>query len=325
MSLPVASVVVATRNRAELLGRLLDALELQESEPFEVIVVDDASTDRTPAMLEERARTTTQFTLVSLHQEVNHGPAAARNRGWRAARAPVICLTDDDCIPQKRWVQTHVASIASGADLVQGRTIPVPDQRGRSTPFSRSIQRERDGGFYETCNMSYRREVLERVGGFDEEFRLPFGEDTDLAWRAIDEGYGVVFNSLAEVHHEVWPFGWKAHIADVRRKESLVLLVRKHPRLRELFPMPWCAHRRHSAALGALGAVLVTAIRPNSALRWSVAVAAAANYYYVCRVTRWPPRKRKYWPGYLPAMLATDLAEVGVMAAASVRQRTFLL
>lgn len=326
MPAPKASVVVATRNRAELLGRLLDALELQESEHFEVIVVDDASTDRTPALLAKRATTAAAYSLVAIRQEMNHGPAAARNRGWRASSAPVVCFTDDDCIPQKGWLNAHIATIEAGADLVQGRTNPVPEQRNRSTPFSRSIQRERDGGFYETCNMSYRREVLEQVDGFDENFRFPFGEDTDIAWRAIEAGYGVAFNSLAEVYHEVWPFDWNAHVADVQRKESLVLLVRKHPRLRELFPMPWCAYRRHSAALGALGALGgALAGRPRSSLRWTVALAAMANYYYVCRVTRWPPRKRKYWPGYLPAMMASDLAEVGIMAIASVRQRTFLL
>jgi GT2 family glycosyltransferase len=203
--------------------------------------------------------------------------------------------------------------------------MPVPDQSHRSTPFSRSIQRERNSGFYETCNMSYRRDVLERVGGFDEDFRYPWGEDTDLAWRAIDSGCGVVFNSLAEVFHEVWPFKWSAHLADIRRQEGLVLLVRKHPRIRELFPMPWCAYRRHSAGLGAVGAAAMTLTKPKSTLRWLVAAAAVANYYYVCRVTRWRPRKRKYWPGYLPAMLASDLAEVGVMAAASAKYRTLLL
>ena len=325
-SAPAASVVVATRNRSALLGRLLDALEAQDlSEPFEVVVVDDASTDDTPELLAKRAAVARGFTLVALSQETNRGPATARNRGWRTASAPVVCFTDDDCIPDPGWVRAHLAAVATGAEVVQGRTMPVPAQKHRSRPFSRSIQRERDGGFYETCNMAYRREVLEEVGGFDETFRFPFGEDTDLAWRAIDAGHPVVFTAAAEVHHEVWPFDWRSHKSDIRRHEGLVQLVKKHPHLRELFPMPWCVARRHSAALATVGALAVLPGRPRSRLRWLVAVGAGANYFAVCWHVRWHPPKRKYWPGYLAAMLASDLAEVGVMAASSVKYRTFLL
>lgn len=324
-SSPIASVVVATFNRAELLARLLNALELQDATPFEVVVVDDASTDATAALLAERAGSTTAYTLIALRQERNQGPAAARNRGWRTATAPVVCFTDDDCIPQKGWLQAHLVAIESGADLVQGKTMPVAEQRHRSSPFSRTIQRDRDCGYYETCNISYRRDVLERVDGFDEQFRFPFGEDIDLAWRAIDVGYRVVFNHLAEVQHEIWPFSWPSFIADVRRREGLVLAVHKHPHLRRQFTRPWCVNPPHEAALIAGAALVIAAVKPRSYLRWAGVGAAVTNYYGVAREFRYAPRLRRQWPAYVVLMLGSDLAEIGVMAAASVKYRTILL
>ena len=325
MSGPVVSVVVASRNRADLLARLLDALELQDVGPFEVIVVDDASTDRTPALLAERAATATAFTLVGLRQEHNRGPAAARNRGWRTATAPIVCFTDDDCVPQEGWLQAHIMAMSSGADLVQGKTMPVDEQRHRLGPFSRTIQRERDGGFYETCNMSYRREVLERVDGFDEEFRFPFGEDIDLAWRAIDTGSRVVFSDLAEVQHEIWPFSWPSYVADVRRREGLVLLVRKHPHLRRLFRRPWCVTRPHEAALITGAVLVIAAMKPRSLVRWAGAGVGIIHYYGVAREARYAPRLRRQWPACLMLILGSDLTEVGAMAMFSVKHKTFLV
>jgi len=323
---PVATVVVATRNRVEMLGRLLDALADQEGAgPFEVVIVDDGSTDGTFAMLEERVAREDAYRLVALRQEVNRGPAAARNRGWRAGTAPVVCFTDDDCIPAKGWLQAHIAAVEAGADIVQGQTTPVPEQRDRWTPFCRSITRVRDGGFYETCNMAYRRDVLEATDGFDEEFRFPYGEDTDLAWRAFKQGYGVTFHKTAEAHHEVWPFNWKAHLADLRRREGIVMLVRKHPEVRAMFPAPWYEHRRHVAAVQTAGSLVAVATRPKSPLRWAFAGATIVHYYSVSKIARFAPRRRRYWPGYLPLTLASDLAEVGVMAAASAKHRTLLL
>ena len=323
---PSVSVVVATRNRAEMLERLLDALAAQRGAGlFEVVAVDDGSTDDTWDRLTRRAEVETAFTLVPLRQEVNAGPATARNRGWRAASAPVVCFTDDDCIPRPGWREAHLARVTCGADIVQGQTLPVPEQRDRWNPLCRSYTRTRDGGFYETCNMAYRREVLEAVDGFDETFRFPYGEDTDLAWRAIDKGYAVQFCREAEVHHEVWTFEWPAYFADLRRREGMVQLVQKHPNLRGLFPAPWYEHRRHTAALQTTACLLAVAARPKSPVRWAAAGGAIANYWSVSKIARPGPRRVRHWAGYLPLTLASDLAEVGVMAVYSAKHRTFLL
>ena len=320
---PIVSVVVASFNRAELLARLLDALEKQDVGPFEVVVVDDASPDQTPAMLAERAPTTA-FTLVTLRQERNQGPAAARNRGWRAATAPIVCFTDDDCIPSPEWLSSLVAAMDDGADVAQGRTEPAFAQRAARGPFSLTMEKRAGDGFYETCNIAYRRELLDRLGGFDESFRFPCGEDTDLGWRARKAGATTAFVDDAVVEHEIWPFRWKSRLADIRRREGYIVLLGKHPELRDLFPSPWFHKQTHPRALAAAAGLLSLAAKPRSLPRWTLAAGAVGAYFVVVKPERLNVRRRD-WPWVLPLCLASDLADVTSLARASVRGRVLFL
>src|SRR3546814_267097 len=119
------TVVAPTYQRADRLERLLRALEAQDHprDRFEVVVVDDASTDATPQVLtaaQERA----QIQLTVLRQATNGGPAPGRNAGWRAARAPVVAFIDDDCTPEPGWVAALARAFARNDRLgvAQGRT-----------------------------------------------------------------------------------------------------------------------------------------------------------------------------------------------------------
>ena len=100
MTTPRATVVVATHNRAYRLSLLLHALRAQTlpRQEFEVVVVDDGSTDSTPLLLADAERSG-DLDLRVLRREPAAGPATARNMGWRIARAPIIAFTDDDCRP----------------------------------------------------------------------------------------------------------------------------------------------------------------------------------------------------------------------------------
>src|SRR3954451_3114007 len=142
------AVVVPTHNRAALLPRLADALAGQLGVEFEVVVVDDGSTDATPAELrrlvsEERLR------IVPLRLDPNGGPARARNAGWRATSADVVVFTDDDCVPQPGWLAALVKRV-DDADVVIGQTLPNPDQRGQGGPFAHFVRVTRDRGTYQT-------------------------------------------------------------------------------------------------------------------------------------------------------------------------------
>jgi GT2 family glycosyltransferase len=144
------------------------------------------------------------------------GPAAARNRGWRAARAPVVAFTDDDCVPDPGWLEAGLGACEEepGA-IVQGPTIPSAEEWERlgplARPFTHTVEVREPDPHLQTCNVFYPREVLEREGGFDEEvFGRIEGEDADLAWRAIAAGTPTRFAPDARVVHgriEVGPIG----------------------------------------------------------------------------------------------------------------------
>src|SRR3954470_2668218 len=115
---PAVSVVVSTFNRAHLVPRLVAALAAQDfARPYEVVIVDNGSSDGTREIL-ERLAATTPIDMKVLDIERNNGPAPARNLGWRAASAPLVAFTDDDCVPQAGWL-TALAGALDRVDLAQ--------------------------------------------------------------------------------------------------------------------------------------------------------------------------------------------------------------
>ncbi|HZT64252.1 MAG TPA: glycosyltransferase [Acidimicrobiales bacterium] len=323
---PTVSVVVATHRRRRLLARLVAALEAQQLQPAEVVIVDDGSDDGTMEEL-EALQATARVSVVPLRLDRASGPATARNLGWRRATGDIVAFTDDDCVPQPGWLKALAAALGpdSGYDLAQGLTEPDPDRAPGRGPFARTMWVLEPDGFYATCNIAYRRRVLEELGGFDERFRRPFGEDTDLAWRAIESGSRDTFVAEAVVHHEVWPSSWPQHLRDRGRREGIVLAARLHPGIRHHFYRPYWYQGSHPRALlGALGAAVV-ASGPRRPAAWLTAGALAAPYVHHRLVDRpLPCRRRNLAPVIALAWLA-DLAEVGVLVAASARYRALLL
>lgn len=316
------AVVVATHGRAHLLARLLAALSRQEgARAYEVVVVDDASPDDTWAVL-GRLAAEAAVPVRTIRLPRNLGPAAARNAGWRATSASRIAFTDDDCVPSVRWLAALDEAL-DDAELVQGRTLPAPDQA--TGPFSRTLRIESEDGFYQTCNVGYRRETLSAAGGFDEDFRHPAGEDTELAWRAIGAGARTAFVPAALVHHDVRPSSVLATLRDTPRWGSVVLAVRKHPELRERVHSRFFWRASHPPALAA--AVGLVALVGSRSVAGRAAGVALLLPYARFRLRTEPlpetgPRRRV---ALLPAALLLDAAEVAVCAAASVRHRRLLL
>lgn len=321
----LVSVVVATHDRSASLARLLDALALQvgTDPPFEVVIVDDWSSDSTPEVLARRPPEDT-FSIRVLRLNANRGPAVARNVGWRAASAPLVCFTDDDCQPDPEWLGAMCRRLADDP-VVQGRTVPDPAQVHRWGPWSHTVEVLEEGGFYETCNMGYRREVLERLGGFDEAFRRPYGEDADLGWRARDAGFATCFADEAVVYHDVSSSSWKAYVRDLARREALVRVAASHPGVRDCFPAPWYTRKTHPTALALAVSLVLVAIRPRRRPSWLLTGGAICLYYEAVRTTRKGPPRRSHWPLVLPMAFVADLVEVSVLARASWRHRTFLI
>jgi len=318
------AVVVPTHDRADLLERLVAALERQETpSAFTVVVVDDGSRDETWAVLEKLAAST-RLGLVPLRLDPGRGPATARNLGWRATDADVVAFIDDDCVPAPEWLDA-LANAAARAGMAQGQTLPDPAQASRRGPFSRTLEVTEPTGYYQTCNMAYRRDVLERLGGFDERFRHPTGEDTDLAWRALEDGVNAEFVDAAVVYHDVRPSSFIAHLRDTRRWEGVVLAVHLHPRLRDRFHHRWFWKPSHPPAIAAAIGVALAVGHQSSFARRLLGLALTAPYVrYRTRVLPLDggPRRRV---AAIPLALIADLAEVGVLASASARYGTLLL
>jgi glycosyltransferase involved in cell wall biosynthesis len=198
--MPAVTVVVPTCGRPELLARCLAALEKQSlpRETYEIIVVDDS--------------------------ELRSGPAAARNRGWRQARAPIVAFTDDDTEPHAQWL-AHGLRAMQGADAASGRIImPIPDV---PTDYERDAQGLERSEFV-TANCFVRRDALERLGGFDESFRMAWREDSDLHFRLLRCGARIARAPDALVVHPVRPAPWGVSLKQQRKVMFDALLFKKH-------------------------------------------------------------------------------------------------
>jgi GT2 family glycosyltransferase len=305
------------------------ALEGQEGvDDLEIVVVDDASTDDTWAVL-GRLESEVRVALLPLLLERNSGPAEARNLGWRAAKGPLVAFTDDDCIPQPGWLVALVRRLGE-ADVVQGRTIADPKQADGRGPFSRTQWIHDEAGFYETCNIGYRKEVLERLGGFDERFRTAggaptYGEDVELAWRAKAAGARLTFEPAALVYHDVSSSSYLPYLRDKVRRAGMVPVVRRHPELRAHLYGRWFYSRSHPPALLAGTGLALVAREPRSVRRLAIAAVFLAPYVKF-RLTEdpLPCRRRNRIPVMALALLA-DLGEVAVLLVSSIRHRTLLL
>lgn len=200
----IVSVVVPTCGRPDLLERCLGALERQSlsREQYEIIVSDDS--------------------------ELRSGPAAARNRGWRKARAPLVAFTDDDTVPDRAWLEEGMAAARRGADAVAGHTVmPLSDP---PTDYERNESGLERAEFI-TANCFVRRYVLQELGGFDESFRKPWREDSDLHFRLLEGGYRIARADAARVVHPVRPAPWGVSLRQQKKVVFDALLFRKHPRL----------------------------------------------------------------------------------------------
>lgn len=328
-------MVVATHGRSGFLGRLVGALEAQDLDvPFEVVVVDDASPDDTWDELGRLALVST-VPVRPLRLARQSGPAVARNRGWRAARGSLVAFTDDDCVPQPGWL-SHLVGGLQVADVVQGRTVPIPEKEAGRGPFARSVWVEHEDGRYETANVGYHRSLLEQVGGFDERFRRPFGEDIDLAWRARELGGRTLFVPDALVHHEVFASRWWDHVRETRRRGAVVAVVARHPGFRAHLYRPRLYREGHSQAVLAAAGLAVAGhagarslVRRGPGRSWAPALVAGAllaSPYGRYRLVSHPlPCRPRYRLPVAAMTLVADLAEIAALASASVRYRTLLL
>jgi GT2 family glycosyltransferase len=200
----VASVILCTFNRANMLACALRSLANQTATPeqFEVVAVDDGSIDGTAELCARTARSMPNLKYVSTGS--NLGLAAAGNRGIRTARGGHLLFIDDDCIARENWVRELSAALEQHPIAAGAIQSPVSNYFKLShniSQFHPFMGRRREGWARSIAgaNMGVRRSVLEELGGFDETSRVP---DMEFFFRAQLRGHRAYFVPRAIVLHE---------------------------------------------------------------------------------------------------------------------------
>lgn len=198
-----ASIVVPAYNAEHMLGDTLRALQAQSGAPaYEVLVVDNASTDSTAAVARGLG--------VTVLHESKRGPAAARNCGIRAARGELILCCDADTVPSRRWVAEMTAAFNDAATvLAAGNTLCYPPQTAAERFVARSGLYDMEEKirrpllpFVMSLNLAVRRDAAVAVGGFCEE--LITAEDVDFSQRIVRAfGTAAVYVERAVLYHRV--------------------------------------------------------------------------------------------------------------------------
>jgi GT2 family glycosyltransferase len=230
-----ATIQLCTYNRARLLGRVLDACFEQTVSPaeYEVVLVNDGSTDDTPVVIAAaQARATCPFTVVS---RPNGGLAKARNSGLARSTGERVILIDDDVLPLPNFVEEHLRSHARRPRaIVRGGAINV--ENFDDLPLPVWSLRNYSGNYFWTTNVSVPLETLRAVGGFNEEFAEYGWEDIDVGLRLRFAGVKAVFNPRALVYH----YKPRPRAADVEKMlrqaraqaRTAVQLAKLHPHWR---------------------------------------------------------------------------------------------
>src|SRR6266550_2742659 len=225
---PRISVVLCTYNGARTLRDCLDALARLAYPDYEVIVVDDGSTDATAAIASSYE--------CALIRTPNAGLANARNTGLAVATGDIVAYIDDDAYPDPHWLTYLAATFMSSSHVgVGGPNIAPPDDGPIAQCVARSpggpmhvLLSDREAEHIPGCNMAFRRSALDAIGGFDPQFRTA-GDDVDVCWRLQERGGTLGFSPAAVVWHHrrnsVRTY-WKQQIGYGRAE---ALLERKWP------------------------------------------------------------------------------------------------
>jgi glycosyltransferase involved in cell wall biosynthesis len=196
------SVIIPTHNGENRISRCLEALlEQRTSHAYEIIVVDDGSTDQT-------AEVVGSYPSVKLIPQKQAGPAGARNNGVKNACGDVILFTDDDCVPLNDWIDKMVRPF-DDPETVGSKGVYLTAQKELISRFIQQEYEEKyerlsksDGiNLVDTYSAGFRREIFLKIGGYDESFAVPSVEDRDFSYKLWTLGYKMVFVPEAKVYH----------------------------------------------------------------------------------------------------------------------------
>ena len=206
------SIVLCTRNRCEQLRQALAVMRDLDRPPHaqcEIVVVDNDSSDRTRAVIDGFASSSPH--AVRYVFEGMRGLAYARNAGVRASSAAIIACTDDDCLVARDWIARLVDEFARQTSVgVIGGRVELHDTRDAPLATRTALDARAVGSVEDVfalmigCNLAFRREVFDAIGGYDVRFGRPAGttgDDMDFVYRALRHGFAVAYSPLPVVKH----------------------------------------------------------------------------------------------------------------------------
>jgi O-antigen biosynthesis protein len=197
---PPISVVVCSYNGAATVDETCRHVRALDYPDYEVIVVDDGSTDATPQIARRHG-----FQVISTE---NRGLSAARNLGAEVATGEIVAYLDDDAYPDRDWLKYLAHAYAGGEFAGVGGPNISPEEDGALATCiacgpgnpTHVLLSDRAAEHIPGCNCSFRRDALLGVGGFDPQFRVA-GDDVDLCWRLREAGWKLGFSPAAMVWH----------------------------------------------------------------------------------------------------------------------------
>lgn len=239
---PMFSVVVCTHNGEQHMKACLPALMRLDYPSYEVIVVNDGSSDGTETVVSDYlSEDPAVAPVVKLINLQHAGLSAARNRGAQEAKGEIIAYTDDDCEPDEAWLRWLAWAFSkAGWDSCGGPNLPPAPLKGDDDGVDEAVVASAPGApshvllsdgeaeHIPGCNLVVKKDVLNRIGGFDPVYRVA-GDDVDFCWRIMAAGYRIGFSGAAFVWHRRRTTLVRYFKQQLGYGKAEALLMKKHP------------------------------------------------------------------------------------------------